>query len=242
MSAPAHVDSTLDSTAVAETEAAAGAETAVTAGTVDQICVVHALKPDRGIGVTAIDKRAVEGSVKVTKVGIYADVQADRVHHGGFDQAIYAYSSDEAGRWASELGREIPAGFFGENLRVSGLPTTDAIVGERWRIGRDVVVEVTMPRTPCSTFARHMDEQAWVSRFTDRGDVGCYLKVVRVGKIRAGDSIELISTPGHGVSVREVFTGPTAEQAQAMLADQAAGGNLLPEKITRKIEQLGLTS
>lgn len=238
MSAPSHIDPTPNSRPVAGT--ATG--TAAANGALEQVCVVHALKPDRGIGVTAIDKRAVAGSVKVTKVGLYADVQADRVHHGGFDQAIYAYSNDEAGRWASELAREIPAGFFGENLRVSGLQTTDAIVGARWRIGRDVVVEVTLPRTPCSTFARHMDEEAWVSRFTDRGDVGCYLKVVRVGKIRAGDSIELISTPGHGVSVREVFTGPTAEQAHAMLADQAAGGNPLPEKITRKIEQLGFTS
>ncbi len=159
--------------------------------------MVHALKPDRGIGVTAIDKRAVTGPVKVTKSGLYADVQADRVHHGGFDQAIYAYSNDEAARWASELGREIPAGFFGENLRVSGLQTTDAIVGERWRIGRDVVVEVTLPRTPCSTFARHMDEEAWVSRFTDRGDVGCYLKVRSRGQdpCRGSNRADLDSRP-----------------------------------------------
>lgn len=211
-------------------------------GVVEHICVVHALKPDRGIGVTAIDKRPVDGPVKVSKLGLYADVQADRAHHGGFDQAIYAYSGAEAGRWAQELGREVPGGFFGENLRISGVDTSDAIVGERWRIGRDVVLEVTMPRTPCSTFARHMDEDDWVSRFTERGDTGCYLKVVRVGKISAGDRIEVISRPGHEVSVRDVFTGPTAEQAHAMLADEAAGGLPLPEKISRKLAQLGFTA
>lgn len=210
-------------------------------GTLEQVCVVHALKPDRGIGVTAIDKRAVAGPVKATKVGLYADVQADRVHHGGADQAIYAYSEAEAQRWAQELGREIPGGYFGENLRVSSLETTDAIVGERWRIGKDVVVEVTLPRTPCSTFARHMEEEGWVSRFTERGDVGCYLRVVRVGKIRAGDAIEVVSRPAHGVSVRDVFTGPTPAQAQAMLEEQAATGVPLPEKIINKLRQLGFT-
>ena len=208
-------------------------------GTLEQVCVVHALKPDRGIGVTAIDKRAVPGPVKATKVGLYADVQADRIHHGGHDQAIYAYSEAEAQRWALELGREVPGGGFGENLRVSSLETTDAIVGERWRIGRDVVVEVTLPRTPCSTFARHMEEDDWVSRFTARGDVGCYLRVVRVGKIRAGDSIEVVSRPAHGVRVRDVFTGPTAEQARAMLEEQRETGNPLPEKILKKLGQLG---
>lgn len=238
MSAPTHLDSTPD----ALPATAADMHAAATGGTLEQVCVVHALKPDRGIGVTAIDKRAVEGPVKVTKIGLFADVQADRVHHGGFDQALYAYSSAEAGHWARELGREIPAGFFGENLRVSGIRTTDAVVGERWRIGPDVIVEVTLPRTPCSTFARHLNEENWVSRFTERGDVGCYLKVVKVGKIRAGDAIELVSSPAHGVSVRDVFTGPSAGQARELLADQAAGGNPLPEKITRKLQQLGFAS
>ena len=81
--------------------------------------MVHALKPDRGIGVTAIDKRAVTGPVKVSKIGLYADVQADRVHHGGHDQAIYAYSERRGAAlgpvsWAARS----PGGFFGENLRV----------------------------------------------------------------------------------------------------------------------------
>lgn len=208
-------------------------------GTLEQVCVVHALKPDRGIGVTAIDKRAVDGSVKVSKIGLYADIQADRIHHGGEDQAIYVYSSEEAVRWAAELDREIPAGFFGENLRVSGIATSDAIVGQRWQIGKHVEVEVTLPRVPCSTFARHMDDADWVNRFTDRGDIGCYLKVIRVGKISAGDEIRIISTPAHGVRIRDIFTGPTPEQAAGLLADERATGKELPTKITRKLGQLG---
>ena len=209
------------------------------AGLLEQVCVVFALKADRSNGVTAIDKRSVAGSVKVNKIGLFADVQADRVHHGGFDQAIYVYSSEEAARWGAELEREIPAGFFGENLRVSGINTSDAIVGERWRIGKHVEVEVTLPRVPCSTFARHMDDPEWVSRFTERGDIGCYLRVIRVGKISAGDEIRVLSRPAHGVSIRQVFTGPTPAQATALLDDERAIGKELPAKIPKKLGQLG---
>ncbi len=54
-------------------------------------CVVSALRSDPGaVGVTAIDKRAVDGVVKIGKYGLFADVQADRKHHGGLDQAVYS--------------------------------------------------------------------------------------------------------------------------------------------------------
>ena len=211
-------------------------------GIVVAVCVVHALKPDRGVGITAIDKRPVTGPVAVNPIGIYADVQANRVHHGGFDQAVYAYGEDEAQRWGAELGRDVAAGSFGENLRIAGIPTSDAIVGERWAVGDQVILEVTLPRTPCLTFARHMSEPDWVSRFSARGDIGCYLKVERAGKVSAGDRVEVLSRPGHGVSVRDVFVGPSAAQARAMLDEQGATGVALPAKIITKLADLGFTS
>lgn len=210
----------------------------VATGTLEAVCVVHALKPDAGpVGTTAIDKRPIDGPVKVRKMGLYADVQVDREHHGGHDQAVYAYSQAEAGRWGGELGREIQAGLFGENLRVSGIDTTDAVVGERWAIGKSVVLEVTCPRIPCSTFARHVGEENWVRRFTERGDVGCFLKVVRTGKIGAGDPIEVISRPEHGVRVRDIFVGPTPEQAERLLEYQHASGRPLPAKVLRTLPE-----
>jgi len=129
------------------------------------VCAVHQLLPDSGtIGITAIDKRAVDGPVKVGPYGAYADVQADRKHHGGLEKALYAYSQEDADYWASELGRELPPGWFGENLRVEGIEVNAALVGEQWRIGASVIVEVTMPRTPCQTFAR------WVGADAELGE------------------------------------------------------------------------
>ena len=163
------------------------------------VCVVHQLLPDAGtIGVTAIDKRPAAGSVKVGPYGVYADVQADRKHHGGLDKALYAYAQEDAEFWSQQLGRELPPGFFGENLRTSGLDVNAARIGEIWQIGERVQVQVTMPRTPCQTFARWVggeDERGWVKRFSSERRLGPYLRVLTSGRIQPGDHITVI--PAH---------------------------------------------
>lgn len=190
------------------------------------VCRVHQLLDDPGsVGVTAIDKRPVAGPVRVHRLGLRGDVQASRVDHGGEDQALYAYSQDDADYWAAELGRELPPGIFGENLRIAGISATDAIIGERWKIGLDVEVEVTSPRTPCATFQRRMGEPHWVKRFGDAGRVGTYLRVVRVGSIQAGDHIHRIFVPTHGVTIGKWFSDPTVEDMEA-LRDADADGEI----------------
>nr|MDQ2687468.1 MOSC domain-containing protein [Armatimonadota bacterium] len=72
--------------------------------------------------------------------------------------------------------------WFGENLRNEGMDVNQARVGERWQIGDHVEVEVTMPRTPCSTFARWVggaEATGWVKRFSDERRLGAYLRVTR---------------------------------------------------------------
>ena len=160
------------------------------AGQVDAVCVVHADVPvgRRGVVDSAIDKRPVDHPVLVHADGVTGDYSLDTKFHGGGDQAVYAYDSAEADRWAADLGREIPPGWFGENLRTSGIAVTDAVVGSRWRLG-EVVLEVTIARKPCSTFARWVGEPNWVKRFTERGDVGAYLRVITPGALEGGVGI-----------------------------------------------------
>jgi MOSC domain-containing protein YiiM len=190
------------------------------------VCRVHQLLQDEGsVGVTAIDKRPVDGPVRVHKLGLHGDIQASRVHHGGEDQALYAYSQADADYWTGELERELPPGIFGENLRVSGIEATGAVIGERWKIGLDVEVEVTSPRTPCATFQRRMDETKWVKRFSEAGRVGTYLRVLRTGTIRAGDHIHRLFVPTHGVTIGKWFSDPTVEDMEA-LRDADADGEI----------------
>lgn len=173
------------------------------------VCVVSQLHPDPGtVGTTAIDKRPVTGPVKIGPYGAYADVQADRKHHGGPEQALYVYSAEDAAFWEDELGRPLPAGAFGENLRTEGIDVNAALIGEVWRIGESVEVEVTKPRRPCATFARWMGpgvERGWVKRFAGSGRLGPYLKVLRGGTIQAGDPITILSRPEGAPSVTEKF-------------------------------------
>lgn len=201
---------------------------------VTAVCRVDRLLPDSGtIGVTAIDKRPVAGKVRVRPLGLYADVQADRKHHGGEDQAVYAYADEDAEYFAASLGREIPPGLFGENLRTTGVDVTGAVTGERWRIGETLELEVTIPRIPCGTFARRMGVDKWVRRFTEEGRPGAYLRVVKSGPVAAGDPVVVTHRPAHGVTIGEVFAGLTPERARAVLES----GERLAPKVVRDVSK-----
>jgi MOSC domain-containing protein YiiM len=198
------------------------------------VCRVHRLRPEptNPEGVTAIDKRAADGAVTVGPLGLDGDRVCDTRHHGGEEQAVYAYADEDASWWAAELGREIPPGLFGENLRTGGIDVTDAEIGERWRIGGadGVLMQVTAPRIPCATFARRMDVPHWVKRFTDRGACGAYLAVVRAGAVAAGDPVVVESRPGHGVTVRDAFLGAEPATMRRLLdADGRDGFELTPK-------------
>ncbi|WP_127127176.1 MOSC domain-containing protein [Georgenia sp. SYP-B2076] len=193
--------------------------------TVLGVCRVADLHPDAGaVGVTAIDKRPVEGPVRVGPFGLRGDVQADRKHHGGTEKALYAFDQAEADHWADALGQDVPPGRFGENLRVTGVAVDDAEIGECWRIGEDLEVEVTGPRTPCATFGRWLRQDGWVRRFTQHGRAGAYLRVLTPGSVAAGDAVTVVHRPGHGVSVAGWFAANHPDAARALLAHEADTG------------------
>ena len=157
--------------------------------------------------------------------GVVGDFVGDQRHHGGDRQAVYAYAREELDAWQERLGRDLPAGLFGENLTTVGLDVDAALVGERWRVGDDVLLEVTGPRIPCSTFAARMGERGWVRRFTEVGNTGAYLAVAAPGTIRVGDPIEVVSRPDHGIGVRLTFRAFTGdlEAAERVLAARCLG-------------------
>ncbi|WP_330252001.1 MOSC domain-containing protein [Nocardia sp. NBC_00565] len=182
------------------------------------VCVVHAeLDAPGRVGRTAIDKRPVPDRVAVRARGLDGDHVCDITNHGGVHQAVYAYAEEDARRWGAELGRELPAGWFGENLRISGLAVSDAVIGAHWSIG-DTLLEVSAPRVPCATFQHWSGEAQWVKRFTLQSDTGAYLRVLTEGTIGAGDTVEIVHTPDHGVTVRDLFTGNDPELLAILLA------------------------
>jgi MOSC domain-containing protein YiiM len=170
-------------------------------------------------GTTGIDKRPVAGPVAVRAPGpklagrsgasgLEGDHISDTAHHGGDDQAVYAYAREDLDAWGLELGRELPGGTFGENLTTAGVDVNGAVIGEVWEVGT-AVLQVSAPRVPCVTFAVWLGQERWVPRFTDARTPGAYLRVLREGEVAAGDAVRVVSRPSHGVEVRTVFAATT---------------------------------
>jgi MOSC domain-containing protein YiiM len=149
---------------------------------------------------SAIVKAPVEGRVRVEGINVAGDQQADRRVHGGPDKAVYAYASEDIAWWAAQLGRELPYGMFGENLTTAGVDVSGAVIGERWRVG-SVELEVSQPRLPCSKLGLRFGDLKMVRRFGEAGRPGAYLRIVTEGELGAGDAVELLSRPEHGVTV-----------------------------------------
>lgn len=185
---------------------------------------------------TGIHKHPVDGPVALRDPGprgggpgsgVPADFIGDARHHGGRDQAVYAFAREELDHWARELGRELPDGSFGENLTLEGFAVDDARLGDRWRVGT-ALLHVTDARIPCGTFRAAMQVRGWLRRFTERGCTGAYLRVLEPGTVRAGDRVELVHRAGHRVGVRDAFRAQTTDRGR-LPALLAAGPDLRPE-------------
>ncbi|HEX6255766.1 MAG TPA: MOSC domain-containing protein [Euzebyales bacterium] len=155
-----------------------------------------------GIVQTAIDKHPTDGPVEVDMEGFVTDQVGDTRHHGGNEQALYAFAGEDYDHWERELGRALRPGTFGDNLTTRGIDVNAALIGERWRIGT-VTVEVSGPRIPCATFGAQVGEQAWPRRFGALDRTGAYLRVIAPGRIGPGDEIIVLDRPDHDVTVSD---------------------------------------
>jgi len=201
------------------------------------VCVVHAIIPDVGgkQDETAIDKRPVAGRVDVHRLGVSGDTQCDKAHHGREGKAVYAYAQEDADWWAAELERDLPPGRFGENLRTRGLDVTNALLGERWRIGT-TLLEITCPRTPCLSFQGFWGVPRLIKRFLAYGAPGAYLRVLEEGQLRAGDRIEVDFRPDHDVTLGLALRALTVERR--LIRTLAPALYALPDRDRPKVARL----
>lgn len=153
---------------------------------------------------TGIFKQPVAGRVRLSRLNLEGDAQADLRVHGGPHKAVYAYSIENYEYWKERrTGEEFPSGQFGENFTVEGMTEDRVRIGDQFRIGT-AVVEVTQPRVPCFKLALKMGDPQFPKHFLRSERVGFYLRVLEEGEVGAGDAIELVSAGPEQMSVKEI--------------------------------------
>ena len=175
--------------------------------------VVHEGQWTGSEGRTGIDKRGVLGRVAFAHEQLANDVIIDRNAHGGYDQAVYAYAREDADWWEREIGISIDNGRFGENLTTQGIDVNAALIGERWQIG-SAILEVSQPRIPCRVFAGFWQRPTLIKEFMAAGRPGAYLRIIQVGEIGAGDTIEVIHIPKHAITIADLYAAKNGERSK----------------------------
>ncbi|WP_206028726.1 MOSC domain-containing protein [Thalassoroseus pseudoceratinae] len=145
---------------------------------------------------TGFFKEPVSGSVWLGRTNLDGDGQADLVHHGGPDKAVLAYSAEHYSGWRESLAKpRLPFGAFGENMTMESLSEADVCIGDTWRIGDTVLVQVSQPRQPCWKLARRWRIKTLALKVQQTGRTGWYFRVLTEGHIAAGKSVSLQERP-----------------------------------------------
>ena len=153
-----------------------------------------------GIKKSVISTLTNPSAIEITASGIARDEQADHLAHGGIEKALYAYPIEHYPHWTNYLSQakktvmDLPHGYFGENLTISGLTEDSVFVGDRWQVGGIECVVVKL-RTPCYKFTARTGVSTVGKEMVRTARSGWYLSIISSGSICAGDAITVIPGP-----------------------------------------------
>lgn len=154
---------------------------------------------------TGIFKYPCEHPIFLDTETVKNDAICDREHHGGIDQAVYAYSFQHYEYWKAlypEL--EWQFGMFGENLTLDDLNETSIHVGDTFKVG-ETILEATKPRQPCMKLGIRFNNMTIVKQFWQQHMPGVYFKVIKTGFVKTGDQFKLIKTYPNNPTISQVY-------------------------------------
>jgi len=191
---------------------------------------------------TGIFKEPVEGRIRVRRLNLDGDRQADLSVHGGPSKAVYAYPSEHYEYWREQLpGVDLAWGMFGENFTVEGLREDRVNIGDRFRIGSARVM-VTEPRLPCYKLAAKFRRDDIIKRFLHSGRTGFYFAVLQEGEVGAGDDITVDSRDEHAITVADITRLYAHDKDDVRTLRRAIQVEALPESwrgyFRKRIEKL----
>ena len=154
---------------------------------------------------TGIYKVPADGSIFLGTSRVTNDTIANHKVHGGPDKACYLFSSDHYPYWQERYPHlQWHWGMFGENLTIEGMDEARMRIGDIYRIG-NARVQVSQPREPCYKLGIKFGAQKILKEFIAHAHPGTYVRVLREGLVRAGDTADLEEQSGNPLTVRQCF-------------------------------------
>ena len=156
--------------------------------------------------VSSIYKKPVKGEVEITENGIIGDKQADLTVHGGYEKAVYGYSYSHYQTWSQQMNQDYSNeyGLVGENLTIDNFDERTLFIGDEITVS-DCILKITQPRIPCYKLGIKMKERKFPQLFSQSGNVGAYMKVIKPGKISEGDEITVTKQEKNSMTVFEIM-------------------------------------
>jgi len=192
---------------------------------------------------TGIFKEPVQGSVKLRKLNLEGDKQADLKVHGGVDKAVYAYAGEHYDYWRQELpDMSLPWGMFGENFTTQGMFEESVNIGDQFKVGTANLI-ATQPRMPCYKLGVKFGSMDMIKRFLASGLTGVYFKVMKEGELEQGDEIKLIKKDENSVTVKDIVRIYTIDKDDIQTIERAIKIKDLPNgwryHFIKQLEQVG---
>jgi MOSC domain-containing protein YiiM len=177
---------------------------------------------------TGIFKEPVRGRVRLRKLNLDGDKQADLTVHGGADKAVYAYPKEHYNYWKKELpGMLLPWGMFGENFTTQGMFEETVNVGDQFQVGTAKLV-ATQPRMPCYKLGVKFGRMDIIKKFLTSGLTGVYFKVMKEGYLEQGDEIKLIKKDENNITINDIVRLYTVNKDDLQTMERAVNVKDLP--------------
>jgi ferredoxin-NADP reductase/MOSC domain-containing protein YiiM len=153
---------------------------------------------------SGIYKSPVAGPVMVRRLNIDGDGQGDLGGHGGEQRAVMVYQAESYDYWGRFLRRDdLQPGNFGENFTITGLGDDEVCIGDRYAIG-EAEFEVTQPRVTCFRVGMRLGEPDMSNLPVAHRRPGFYFRVIREGRVQAGDAIVRTRRGRHELTVADI--------------------------------------
>ena len=132
--------------------------------------------------------------IHLSTLGLEGDERAYEFHKGP-DNALMHYPSQHYALWKLEHPENahlFTVGAFGENLVTEKACEDNICIGDVFRIGKEALIQVSMPRQPCYKLNHRFEIKDMSLRSQTLNRTGWYYRMLKQGWLAAGDEIVLV--------------------------------------------------